>query len=45
RGWFETLSYRFEPYQISEDNYFEWIINVLLLRLFRALKCDRTDSV
>ncbi|WP_445173032.1 hypothetical protein [Microcoleus sp.] len=32
RGWFETLSYRFEPYQISEDNYFEWIINVLVRR-------------
>ncbi|MEG5050903.1 MULTISPECIES: WD40 domain-containing protein [unclassified Microcoleus] len=28
RGWFETLSYKFETYQISEDNYFEWIINV-----------------
>ena len=32
RGWFETLSYKFEPYQISEDNYFEWIINVPVRR-------------
>jgi predicted NACHT family NTPase len=32
RGWFETLSYKFEPYQISEDNYFEWIINIPVRR-------------
>ncbi|MEG4029742.1 MULTISPECIES: WD40 domain-containing protein [unclassified Microcoleus] len=32
RGWFETLSYKFETYQISEDNYFEWIINVPVRR-------------
>ncbi|MEG4346130.1 NACHT domain-containing protein [Microcoleus sp. A003_D6] len=32
RGWFETLSYRFEKYEIWEDNYFEWIINVPVRR-------------
>ncbi|MGB7892714.1 MAG: NACHT domain-containing protein [Microcoleus sp.] len=32
RGWFETLSYKFETYHISEDNYFEWIINVPVRR-------------
>ncbi|MEG4168191.1 MULTISPECIES: WD40 domain-containing protein [unclassified Microcoleus] len=32
RGWFETLSYKFETYQISEDNYFELIINVPVRR-------------
>ena len=32
RGWFETLSYKFEAYQISQDNYFEWIINVPVRR-------------
>lgn len=28
RGWFETLGYRFEKYEIWDENYFEWIINV-----------------
>ncbi|MGF1936522.1 MAG: NACHT domain-containing protein [Nostoc sp. ChiQUE02] len=28
RGWFETLGYRFEKYEIWGDSYFEWIINV-----------------
>ena len=28
RGWFEILGYDFEPYQVWEDNYFEWIIRV-----------------
>ncbi|MBE9121550.1 NACHT domain-containing protein [Tychonema sp. LEGE 07199] len=32
RGWFETLSYRFEKYEIWEDNYFEWIINIPVRR-------------
>ena len=32
RGWFETLNYKFETHQISEDNYFEWIINVPVRR-------------
>jgi WD40 repeat protein len=32
RGWFETLNYQFETYQISEDNYFEWIIDVPVRR-------------
>ncbi|WP_265234497.1 NACHT domain-containing protein [Lyngbya sp. CCAP 1446/10] len=32
RGWFETLNYQFEKYEIWEDNYFEWIINVPVRR-------------
>ncbi|MFN6497943.1 MAG: NACHT domain-containing protein [Nostoc sp. DedQUE01] len=28
RGWFETLGYRFEKYEIWGDSFFEWIINV-----------------
>ena len=32
RGWFETLNYHFETHQISEDNYFEWIIDVPVRR-------------
>ncbi|MEG4319132.1 MULTISPECIES: NACHT domain-containing protein [unclassified Microcoleus] len=32
RGWFETLNYQFETYQIWEDNYFEWIIDVPVRR-------------
>jgi predicted NACHT family NTPase len=28
RGWFETLGYRFERYEVWEDSYFEWIINI-----------------
>jgi predicted NACHT family NTPase/WD40 repeat protein len=28
RGWFETLSYRFEKYEVWENDYFEWIINI-----------------
>ncbi len=32
RGWFETLSYKFEKYEIWENNYFEWIINVPVRR-------------
>ncbi|PAX60503.1 WD40 domain-containing protein [Brunnivagina elsteri] len=32
RGWFETLGYRFEKYEIWSDNYFEWIINIPVRR-------------
>ncbi|PAX52321.1 hypothetical protein CK510_19970 [Brunnivagina elsteri CCALA 953] len=32
RGWFETLGYRFEKYEIWENNYFEWIINIPVRR-------------
>jgi predicted NACHT family NTPase len=28
RGWFETLKYEFEKYEVLEENYFEWIINI-----------------
>jgi predicted NACHT family NTPase len=28
QGWFETLGYRFEKYEVWEDNYFEWIIDI-----------------
>jgi predicted NACHT family NTPase len=32
RGWFETLGYRFEKYEVWENNYFEWIINIPVRR-------------
>ena len=32
RGWFETLGYRFEKYEVWQDDYFEWIINVPVRR-------------
>ncbi|MBD1808514.1 NACHT domain-containing protein [Microcoleus sp. FACHB-SPT15] len=32
RGWFETLGYRFERYEVWEDTYFEWIINIPVRR-------------
>nr|WP_202895591.1 NACHT domain-containing protein [Iningainema tapete] len=32
RGWFETLDYRFEKYEVWKDNYFEWIINIPVRR-------------
>ena len=32
RGWFETLDYRFEKYEVWEDNYFEWIIKIPVRR-------------
>ncbi|AKG20665.1 NACHT and WD40 repeat domain-containing protein [Calothrix sp. 336/3] len=32
RGWFETLGYRFEKYEIWQDSYFEWIINIPVRR-------------
>ncbi|MEP0834901.1 hypothetical protein NDI48_27445 [Microcoleus sp. AS-A8] len=28
RGWFETLGYKFDSYNVEGDNYFEWIINI-----------------
>ena len=28
KGWFETLGYKFDSYNVEEDNYFEWIINI-----------------
>jgi predicted NACHT family NTPase len=28
RGWFEALKYDFESYQTSDENHFEWIINI-----------------
>ena len=28
RGWFETLGYRFERYEVWHLGYFEWIINI-----------------
>ncbi|MEQ9358818.1 MAG: NACHT domain-containing protein [Coleofasciculus chthonoplastes F2-STO-03] len=28
KGWFETLGYDFEPYQIWDDAYVEWIVNI-----------------
>jgi len=32
RGWFETLGYRFETYEVWEADYFEWIINFSVWR-------------
>ena len=32
RGWFETLDYRFEKYEVWQNRYFEWIINVPVRR-------------
>ncbi len=32
RGWFETLGYRFEKYEVWEKDYFEWIINIPVRR-------------
>ncbi|GAB4371229.1 MAG: hypothetical protein Kow00121_12590 [Elainellaceae cyanobacterium] len=32
RGWFETLGFRFESYEVWEADYFEWIINVPVRR-------------
>ncbi|NEO98177.1 MAG: NACHT domain-containing protein [Symploca sp. SIO2E9] len=32
RGWFETLGYRFEKYEVWTENFFEWIINIPVRR-------------
>jgi predicted NACHT family NTPase len=32
RGWFEILGYDFEPYQVWENSYFEWIIRIPVRR-------------
>ncbi|MGG6268505.1 hypothetical protein ACQ4M3_25275 [Leptolyngbya sp. AN03gr2] len=32
RGWFETLDYRFEPYEQWQADSFEWIINIPVRR-------------
>ena len=32
RGWFETLGYRFEKYEVWAENFFEWIINIPVRR-------------
>lgn len=32
KGWFETLGYRFESYEVWQDDYFEWIINIPVRR-------------
>ena len=32
RGWFETLDYRFEKYEVWEDSYFEFIVNIPVRR-------------
>ncbi|MBD2489942.1 NACHT domain-containing protein [Aulosira sp. FACHB-615] len=34
RGWFETLGYRLEKYEIWAEEYFEWIINVPVRRSY-----------
>lgn len=32
KGWFETLGYRFESYEVWRDDYFEWIIDIPVRR-------------
>ncbi|MGB3655424.1 MAG: hypothetical protein WBA41_30035, partial [Rivularia sp. (in: cyanobacteria)] len=32
RGWFETLGYRFERYEVWQNDYFKWIINIPVRR-------------
>ncbi|NJR51818.1 MAG: NACHT domain-containing protein, partial [Leptolyngbyaceae cyanobacterium CSU_1_3] len=32
KGWFETLGYRFESYEVWQDDYFEWMIDIPLRR-------------
>lgn len=32
KGWFETLGYRFEPYEVWQDDYFEWMIDIPVRR-------------
>ncbi|MBW4692610.1 MAG: NACHT domain-containing protein [Lyngbya sp. HA4199-MV5] len=32
KGWFETLGYRFESYEVWQDDYFEWIIDIPVRR-------------
>jgi predicted NACHT family NTPase len=34
RGWFETLGYRLEKYEIWAEEYFEWILNIPVRRSF-----------
>ncbi|MBW4616902.1 MAG: NACHT domain-containing protein [Desmonostoc vinosum HA7617-LM4] len=34
RGWFETLGYSFEKYEIWTEEYFEWIINIPVRRSY-----------
>ncbi|MBN4003900.1 NACHT domain-containing protein [Nostoc sp. LPT] len=34
RGWFETLGYDFEKYQIWAEEYFEWIIHIPVRRSY-----------
>ncbi|MGQ4648417.1 NACHT domain-containing protein [Lyngbya aestuarii] len=44
RGWFETLGYRFEPYEIWEDSHFEWIINIPARRGYDRILVRGIDS-
>jgi WD40 repeat protein len=32
RGWFETLGYRFEKYEVWNQEYFEWVVNIQIWR-------------
>ncbi|MEP0915390.1 hypothetical protein NC981_01045 [Leptolyngbya sp. DQ-M1] len=38
RGWFETLDYRFEPYEQWQADGFEWIINI-------PVRCEKYDCI
>ncbi|MEO0842833.1 MAG: NACHT domain-containing protein, partial [Cyanobacteria bacterium J06643_5] len=47
RGWFETLGYRFEKYEVWHSDYFEWILNVSVIRnrYYRVLVRGMTGEV
>nr|WP_228061131.1 MULTISPECIES: NACHT domain-containing protein [unclassified Coleofasciculus] len=49
RGWFETLGYRFERYEVWEADYFEWIVDIPSRRgydriLVRGIEGEATIS-
>lgn len=45
RDWFDTLGYHFERYQIEEENYFEWIINVPIRRGYKRILIRGIEEV
>ena len=44
RGWFETLGYQFESYQVWEADYFEWIIKIQGRRRFDRILVRGIDG-
>ncbi|MEM6399040.1 MAG: NACHT domain-containing protein [Cyanobacteria bacterium P01_D01_bin.116] len=47
RGWFETLGYQFERYEVWHSDCFEWILNVTVIhnRYYRVLVRGMTGEV